>query len=72
MDLEWYLRLVILGITYWVLILMMLQDIGKRKRVLGNKKWPWAMAIMLVGFLGPLLYLACHPQVFFSPGEDGE
>ena len=64
MELEWILRLVLFGILHWVLAIMLLQDLASRQRVLGGRKAPWAIAIVLVTFLGSLLYLLCHPQIF--------
>jgi hypothetical protein len=64
MGLEWILRLVLLGILHWVLAILLLHDLASRQRVLGGRKAPWAIAIALVTFLGSLLYLLCHPQIF--------
>lgn len=64
MELEWILRLVLFGILHWVLAIMLLQDLASRQRVLGGRKAPWAIAIVLITFLGSLLYLLCHPQIF--------
>jgi len=49
-----------------VLAIMLLHDLAERKRVLGGRKWPWAVAIVLVTFLGSLMYLLCHPAVFYG------
>jgi hypothetical protein len=64
MGLEWILRLVLLGVLHWVLAILLLHDLASRQRVLGGRKAPWAIAIVLVTFLGSLLYLLCHPQIF--------
>ena len=68
MEWQFLLRLVILGILHWVLALMMLQDLAYRDRVLGGKKALWAVFIIFFLIIGSLIYLLCHPQIFF--GED--
>ena len=64
MEIDWILRLVLFGILHWVLAIMLLHDLANRQRVLGGRKAPWVIVIVLVTFLGSLLYLLCHPQVF--------
>ncbi len=64
MEPERILALVLFGILHLVLAIMLLQDLMERKRVLGGRKWPWVMAIIFVTFLGSLVYLLCHPQIF--------
>ncbi len=64
MEVEWILGLVFFCILHVILAMMLLQDLAKRKRVLGGRKPPWAIAILFVTFLGSLLYLLCHPQIF--------
>ncbi len=64
MELERILALVLFGTLHLVLAMMLLQDLANRNRVLGGQKWPWAVVIILVTFLGSLLYLLCHPQIF--------
>ena len=64
METEWILRLVLFVILHWVLAIMLLQDLATRTRVLGGRKWLWAVLIVFVTFLGSLLYLLCHPQIF--------
>ena len=66
MDLEWYLALLLFGILHIVLALMLLQDLAKRNKVIGGHKAPWAILIIFVTFLGSLLYLVCHPQIFYG------
>jgi len=68
MEWQFLLRFGILGVLHWVLALMMLQDLAYRKRVLGGKKAVWAVLIILFLIIGSLIYLLCHPQIFF--GED--
>ena len=66
MDLEWILRLVLFGILHWVLAIMLLHDLSEREKVLGGRKWPWAIVIVFVTFLGSLAYLFCHPKLFYD------
>ncbi len=66
MDLEWYLALLLFGILHIVLALMLLQDLARRNKVLGGHKAPWAILIIFVTFIGSLLYLVCHPQIFYG------
>jgi len=70
MDLEWILQLVLFGLLHWVLAVLLLQDLASRDRVLGGHKAPWVLAIALVTFLGSLLYMLCHPQVFLEDDDD--
>ena len=67
MDLEWILRIVLLGITHWILAGILLQDLAARERVVGGHKWPWAVVIILITCFGSLLYLLFHPQIL-NPG----
>jgi len=66
MDLEWYLALLLFGILHIVLALMLLQDLARRNKVIGGHKAPWAILIIFVTFIGSLLYLVCHPQIFYG------
>jgi len=50
MDIERLIVLVLFGILHWVLAIMLLSDLVKRKRVLGGRKAPWAIAIILITF----------------------
>lgn len=70
MDLERILGLVLFGLLHWVLAAMLLGDLSSRKRVLGGHKAPWAVAIILVTFVGSLAYLLCHPGIFYDKRED--
>ena len=70
MELEWILQLVLFGALHWVLAVLLLQDLAARRRVLGGKKAPWALGIILLAFLGSLLYMVCHPQVFLEDDDD--
>jgi uncharacterized membrane protein len=66
MELDWILRLILFAVMHWILAIMMLQDLASRKRVLGGRKWPWALIILLVTFLGSLFYLVCHPRIIIG------
>jgi len=68
MEWQFLLRFVVLGVLHWVLALMMLQDLAYRELVLGGKKALWAVLIIFFLIIGSLIYLLCHPQIFF--GED--
>ena len=70
MELERVIILVLFGVLHWVLAIMLLSDLVKRKRVLGGRKAPWAIAIILITFLGSLFYLICHPAVFYGSDEE--
>lgn len=71
MNPEWILRVVLIGITHWVLAGLLLQDLANRPKVVGGKKWVWALVIILITVLGSLLYLSFHPQVFY-PQDHGQ
>lgn len=72
MDLEWYLALFLFGILHWVLAVMLLHDLATRKQVLGGRKAPWAVVIALVAFVGSLVYLLCHPKIFYDSDDKEE
>ena len=72
MDIEWYLTLVLFGLLHWVLAIMLLQDLANREKVLGGRKAPWVVAIVLLTFLGSVLYLLCHPRIFYEINDEGE
>lgn len=57
------IKVVLLGLIHWALVLIALQTLVERPRVVGGKKAPWAVAIILVTCLGSLLYLIFHPQL---------
>ena len=54
------------SILHVVLAVMLLQDLANRKKVVGGHKAPWAILIILITFLGSLLYLIFHPQAFLD------
>lgn len=66
MELEQIVALVLFGILHLVLAVMLLQDLANREQVMGGRKAPWAIAIIFVTFLGSLLYLLCHPKIFYD------
>lgn len=66
MEAERIFGLVVFAILHWVLAIMLLRDLAKRRQVLGGHKAPWAIAIMFVTFLGSLAYLLCHPKIFYD------
>lgn len=70
MDLEWILRIVFLGLAHWILAGVLLQDLVYRKKVIGGKKWPWAVVIIFITCLGSIFYLLFHPQIFNPDGDD--
>jgi hypothetical protein len=72
MELDWILRLILFVVMHWILAAMMLHDLAYRKRVLGGRKWPWAVIILLVTFLGSLLYLMCHPRIIIGDDHKGD
>jgi hypothetical protein len=45
---------------------MLLQDLANRDRVLGGHKAPWAIVIIFITFVGSLMYLLCHPRIFYD------
>ncbi len=63
MDPEWILRIVLLGIAHWILAGVILKDLASRQRVVGGRKWPWAIVIIFITCFGSLLYLLFHPQI---------
>jgi len=40
-----------------VLIFISLKDLFKREKITGNNKWLWAVIIIFIQLLGPVLYL---------------
>jgi len=68
-EVEWFIRLLIFGILHWILAIMLLQDLASRKKVLGGRKLPWALIIIFITFVGSLLYLLSHPQIFFTDSD---
>ena len=71
MEPEWILRIVLFGVTHWILAGLMLSDLASREKVFGGHKPPWAIVIIFIPCFGSLLYLMFHPQIF-SPGSNGK
>ena len=69
MDLEYILRIVFLGIAHWILAGVLLSDLASREKVVGRRKWPWAIVIIFITCFGSLLYLLFHPQIL-APNPD--
>ncbi len=69
-ELEWVLDrifpLLVLSMLHWVLVIMLLEDMKTRERILGGRKWLWVVLITSVAFLGSMLYLLCHPKIFID------
>jgi hypothetical protein len=68
MDWSILWRFIAFGILHWLLAFIMLRDLANRQKVLFGKKAIWAVLIIFIFILGSVLYLLCHPQIFF--GED--
>lgn len=68
MDTEWIIRIVLFGITHWILAGILIQDLVSRKRVFGRRKPLWAIIILFIPCFGSLLYLMFHPQIL-SPAH---
>ena len=66
MEPERIIALVLFGILHWVLAIMLLNDLSEREKVLGGRKWIWGVAIVTITFIGSLLYLLCHPKIFYD------
>lgn len=60
------ISLVIFCLLHLTLAIMLLQDLADREQVFGRRKAPWALLIMFLTFLGPLLYLIFHPRIFIE------
>jgi uncharacterized membrane protein YuzA (DUF378 family) len=61
------LLIVVLGIVHWGLVPMALENLVARRRVIGGRKGPWALAILFITCLGSLLYLLIHPETQDQP-----
>jgi len=70
MEPEQILALVLFGTMHWVLAIMLLHDLAERRRVIGERKWVWAVVIVFVTFLGSLMYLLCHPRILYGGDND--
>ena len=61
-DVILIVKIVLLGLIHWMLVPLALQALIQRRRVLGSRKAPWAVAIVFITCLGSLFYLIFHPQ----------
>lgn len=48
--------LIPIAIINYVLVIAALVDLFRRERVLGNRKWVWALVILFIQYIGPILY----------------
>ena len=55
-------KIVLLALIHWMLVPLALQALIEKRRVMGGRKAPWAVAILSITCLGSLLYLIFHPQ----------
>ncbi|MBN1954264.1 MAG: PLDc_N domain-containing protein [Anaerolineae bacterium] len=53
---QWLLLLIPIAVLQVGLMLLALVDLLRRERTKGPK-WAWALAILFVNFIGPVLYL---------------
>jgi hypothetical protein len=70
-ELERILAVILFSIAHWVLAILLLDDLANRNRVLGRHKWPWAIAILFIIFIGSVVYLVCHPKIFYHDNNEG-
>ncbi len=70
MELNKILAAILIGVLHLVLAGMLIDDIAQRKRILGGRKAPWVVIVLFVPYIGALLYLLCHPRIFYD--GDGE
>jgi len=53
---QWIPLLVPIVLLQWGLMIFALVDLARRERTRGPK-WAWALAIICVNFIGPIVYL---------------
>ena len=70
MEPEQIISLVLLCILHLVLAVMLLNDLAERRSVLGRRKAPWAIAIIFITVIGSVIYLLCHPKIFYGGEND--
>jgi len=70
MELDWILQLVLFGVLHWILAVIVLQDLAARKRVIGGHKAPWVLLVLLLTFVGSLIYMLFHPQILSDSDRD--
>lgn len=49
--------LIPVGVIELGLMAFALVDLTRREVVKGGRKWPWAVVIVLLGIIGPIIYL---------------
>lgn len=54
--LEYWPLLIPIVIINYVLVIAALVDLFRRDQVVGGKKWIWAIVILFIQFIGPILY----------------
>ncbi len=52
---NWPLLIPIVIINY-ILVIAALVDLFRRERVLGDRKWIWALVILFIQYIGPIVY----------------
>ena len=60
-DFSVILRFIAIGLLHWILVFKALRSLIERKNVLGGKKTPWALAIIFITCIGPILFLLLNP-----------
>ncbi len=60
------MALILFGLLHWVLVVLLLQDLFGREKVRGGHKAPWAIAIIMIIYIGSILYIICHPSTFYE------
>ena len=74
LDTTTILWFVLLGLSvsglHWMMAYDALEDLVCRKKVVGRWKAPWALAIILLTCLGPLVYIVFHFDI--GPRSDPE
>ena len=69
MELERILSIILFSILHWILAIMMLKDLSSREKVIGGRKAPWAIVIIVLVFVGSVLYLVFHPRVLLEDDD---
>ena len=73
-DITTILWFALLGLSvsalHWMMVYNALEDLVYRKNVVGRWKAPWALAIIFLTCLGPLVYIILHFD--FGPRGDVE
>ncbi len=70
MTLDWIVRVVLFGMVHWILAGILLQDLASRQKVIGKRKGPWAIIILIIPCFGSIIYLLFHPQILAPHDED--